>query len=92
MTAVVGLRLGATLAAAELARGGPVDDFVLWDPCASGRAFLREQAALSAFRRDRAADWGVEHVGESSGSPERVEEGSVEAPGAMFSACERSRT
>jgi hypothetical protein len=85
-TAVVGLRLGATLAAAELAQGGPVDDFVLWDPCASGRAFLREQAALSAFRRDRAADGGVEHVEESSGSPERVGDGSVEAPGAMFSA------
>jgi len=85
-TAVVGLRIGATLAAAELARGGPVDDFVLWDPCASGRAFLREQTALSAFRRDQAADWGVQRVGESPASPERSEAGSVEAPGAMFSA------
>jgi hypothetical protein len=85
-TAVVGLRLGATLAAAELARGGPVDDFVLWDPCVSGRAFLREQSALSAFRRDPAAGSGVQEVGESPGSPEETEEGSVEAPGAMFSA------
>jgi hypothetical protein len=85
-TAVVGLRIGATLAAAELARGGPVDDFVLWDPCASGRAFLREQTALAAFGRDQAAEWGVQHGGGSLGSPERREEGSVEAPGAMFSA------
>ena len=43
--AVVGLRLGATLAAAELAHGGGVDDLVLWDPCAKGKAFLREQRA-----------------------------------------------
>jgi alpha-beta hydrolase superfamily lysophospholipase len=85
-TAVVGLRIGATLAAAELARGGPVDDFVLWDPCVSGRAFLREQTAFSAFRRDLAAQWGVSQVGESPGSPEGSEAGSVEAPGAMFSA------
>jgi hypothetical protein len=85
-TAVVGLRIGATLAAAELARGGPVDDLVLWDPCASGRAFLREQSALSAFRRDQAGHPGVQEVGESPGSPEGIEEGSVEAPGAMFSA------
>jgi hypothetical protein len=85
-TAVVGLRIGATLAAAELAQGGPVDDFVLWDPCASGRAFLREQTALSAFRRDLATQWGVSQVGESPGSPECSEAGSVEAPGAMFSA------
>jgi hypothetical protein len=85
-TAVVGLRVGATLAAAELTRGGPVDDFVLWDPCASGRTFLREQTALSIFRRKQAVDWGDQHAGESLGSPAPIEEGSLEAPGAMFSA------
>ena len=37
--AVVGLRLGATLAASELGRGGEVDDLVLWDPCPTGKAF-----------------------------------------------------
>jgi alpha-beta hydrolase superfamily lysophospholipase len=85
-TAVVGLRLGATLAAAELARGGPVDDLVLWDPCATGRAFLREQTAFAAFRRSLAVEWGVQREGEALGAPKAVEEGSVEAPGAMFSA------
>jgi hypothetical protein len=85
-TAVVGLRIGATLAAAELARGGPVDDFVLWDACASGRAFLREQTALSAFRNDKAAEWRAQEGGTSPSSPEGIEEGSVEGPGAMFSA------
>ena len=53
--AVVGFRLGATLAATALTtepaggpgRGGPeVEALVLWDPCLSGRAFLREQKAI----------------------------------------------
>jgi alpha-beta hydrolase superfamily lysophospholipase len=44
----VGRRLGATLAARWWADGGHTGDgrLVLWDPCASGRAFLREQQAL----------------------------------------------
>ena len=84
--AVVGLRLGATLAAAELARGGPVDDLVLWDPCATGRAFLREQSALAAFRRDLAVQWGVLGKNDAVEGPAVSEAGSVEAPGATFSA------
>ena len=84
--AVVGLRLGATLAAAELARGGPVDDVVLWDPSATGRAFLREQSALSAFRRDLAVQWGVLGKNETVDVPKALEEGSIEAPGVAFSA------
>ncbi len=84
--AVVGLRLGATLAAGELARGGGVDDLVLWDPCATGRAFLREQRAMAALRRDLSIEWGVLREGEVLGSGEAGEVGSVEGPGAMFSA------
>ena len=64
---VVGLRLGATLAAAELARGGPVDDLVLWDPCATGRSFLREQIAFAAFRRQLAVEWGSRAEGQGAG-------------------------
>jgi len=43
--AVVGLRLGATLAADELG-GDPVDAVVLWDPCPTGRSFMRQQSML----------------------------------------------
>jgi alpha-beta hydrolase superfamily lysophospholipase len=84
--AVVGLRLGATLAAAELARGGGVDDLVLWDPCATGKAFLREQRVLSALWRDLALQGGTLRKGEVLGSGEPIEDGSVEGPGALFSA------
>ena len=82
---IVGLRLGATLAAAELARGGPVDDLVLWDSCPTGKAFLREQRALFAFRRQMAVEWGI---ATEEGIESRVDlqvEGLVEAPGAVFS-------
>jgi alpha-beta hydrolase superfamily lysophospholipase len=82
---VVGLRLGALLAAAELARGGPVDDLVLWDPCATGRSFLREQTAFAAFRRQLAVEWGVEPKAKGRESRPTPADGSVEAPGAVFS-------
>jgi len=66
---VVGLRMGATLAA-EILGSGPtvVDDLVLWDPCASGRSFLREQSALWKFAR------GAESAGD----------GSIETPGLVY--------
>ncbi|MCU1463953.1 MAG: Alpha/beta hydrolase family protein [Acidimicrobiales bacterium] len=44
--AVVGLRMGATLAAEVAQRDERLDALVLWDPCRSGRSFLREQRAL----------------------------------------------
>lgn len=47
MVAAVGMRIGATLAAFEATRD-PLDALVLWDPCRSGRAFLREVHALHA--------------------------------------------
>ncbi len=42
----VGLRLGATLLADVAAGHDTLDAVVLWDPCQSGKAFLREQVAL----------------------------------------------
>lgn len=84
--AVVGLRLGATLAASELGDELNVDDLVLWDPCATGKAFLREQRALWAFRRDQAIQWGTLREGEAWGSGDTNQDGSFEAPGVMFSA------
>jgi alpha-beta hydrolase superfamily lysophospholipase len=47
--AVVGMRIGATLAAVDASRREPLDALVLWDPCVSGRAFLRQQVALSGL-------------------------------------------
>ncbi|HXQ44594.1 MAG TPA: alpha/beta fold hydrolase [Acidimicrobiales bacterium] len=66
---VVGLRVGATVAACEAARGG-VDGIVLWDPCASGRSYLREQQALGLFSLGGKGD----------------DDGSVEIPGIVFAA------
>ncbi len=73
--AVVGMRLGATLAAAAVSGegqtpGAPIDGLVLWDPCASGRAYLRAQRALHAFSLENGA----------------TDDGSVEAPGVVYSA------
>ena len=65
--AVVGLRLGATLGVSALGRGEAVDDLVLWDPCLSGRAFLREQTAFAAFRRELAVEWGAAAPGRAEG-------------------------
>jgi alpha-beta hydrolase superfamily lysophospholipase len=42
----VGMRLGATLAAVQAADSEPFDTLVCWDPCLSGRTFLRESEAL----------------------------------------------
>ena len=55
---MVGMRLGANFAGAQLA-STPLDAVVLWDPCASGRSFLREQRALAFFagvRMDESPD------------------------------------
>jgi pimeloyl-ACP methyl ester carboxylesterase len=66
---VVGMRMGATLVA-EIFGSGPasINDLVLWDPCASGRTFLREQGALWAFAL------GSEGAGD----------GSIETPGLVY--------
>lgn len=48
--ALVGLRLGAALAAQAAARLGGVESLVLWAPCTSGRALTRELRAASAYR------------------------------------------
>jgi alpha-beta hydrolase superfamily lysophospholipase len=84
--AVVGLRIGATLAAAELNRGGAVDDFVLWDPCVTGRVFLREQRALWAILRDQATEWGLLGEGEVWGAGPGADDGATQGPGVVFSA------
>jgi alpha-beta hydrolase superfamily lysophospholipase len=44
--ALVGVRLGATLALAHAAERGDIDSLVLWSPCVSGAAFVTENAKL----------------------------------------------
>jgi alpha-beta hydrolase superfamily lysophospholipase len=55
---LVGMRVGALLAAVEAARLGSVDAVVLWDPCGSARSFVREQMALQRIRSDVYRDPG----------------------------------
>jgi alpha-beta hydrolase superfamily lysophospholipase len=66
--ALLGMRMGALMAAAEAERRGGVDALVLWDPCLSGSSFLREQRAFLKL---------------SLGGAEPPD-GSVEAPGMAF--------
>jgi pimeloyl-ACP methyl ester carboxylesterase/O-antigen/teichoic acid export membrane protein len=47
----VGMRLGATILGASASRNPlKLKSMVLWDPCVTGRAYLRERAALEATR------------------------------------------
>jgi pimeloyl-ACP methyl ester carboxylesterase len=74
-TVAVGLRMGALLAMVELRRRGGADAAVLWDPCVSGRSFMRQQEALRRMV-DRGAirqDGSVECLGTVL-SPEAVAE------------------
>ncbi len=52
--AIVGMRIGGTFAGLRSALD-PVDALVLWDPCISGRTFLREQLALGLLIREKDA-------------------------------------
>lgn len=79
---LVGLRLGATLAALEAAADGSVTALALWDPCVNGKAFLREQQALTALSIG---------PGRSSGkTDQRAEPGPVELLGWVLGPGERS--
>ncbi len=69
--ALVGMRIGATLAAEAARRDGGVGELVLWDPTVSGRAFLSEQRILAAL-------W--------VGAAEERQDGSVEIPGLVLEA------
>lgn len=48
--ALIGVRLGATLAAAAAAERSDVDALALYGPCLSGRTYVREQKALGLTR------------------------------------------
>jgi alpha-beta hydrolase superfamily lysophospholipase len=59
--ALLGIRLGGTLAIEAARRLGGVDSLLLWAPCASGKAFARELQAVG----HQDADGGVHAMGES---------------------------
>jgi len=67
---LIGMRVGALLAAVAAARLGSIDAVVLWDPCESGRAFVRHEAALLRLLSD-----------DDHGSVD-----GIELPGCVFSA------
>ena len=72
--AAAGMRLGASFAAAYC-NLEPVDALVLWDPCSSGRSFLREQHLLGLVAgRGQDQESGVLAVPGFSGSAEMLEE------------------
>ncbi|MGA3353929.1 MAG: alpha/beta hydrolase family protein [Acidimicrobiales bacterium] len=56
---IVGMRLGANFTSVQIDLE-PVDAVVLWDPCPTGRSFLREQRALALFAGVRVADNDVD--------------------------------
>jgi alpha-beta hydrolase superfamily lysophospholipase len=61
--AAVGMRLGGTLAATQAAASTPFSALVCWDPCLSGRTFLREGEALYGFGEAvTAPDDGLRHT------------------------------
>lgn len=47
-TSILGLRFGATLAMSAAASFGGVDSAILWAPCSSGGAYLREMRVVGA--------------------------------------------
>jgi alpha-beta hydrolase superfamily lysophospholipase len=69
--ALVGMRMGALLAAEAAASTPSVEALVLWDPCPSGRAFVKHQRAMQLLRFGAVA---------ASGGDEEVP-GTVDLPG-----------
>jgi pimeloyl-ACP methyl ester carboxylesterase len=75
---MVGMRLGGAVAATWASLHEPLDALVLWDPSASGQAFLREQRALGMLRRTTAAD------AEGDLASAEKSTGGVEIPGFVY--------
>ncbi|MEY2422434.1 MAG: hypothetical protein QOI95_2501 [Acidimicrobiaceae bacterium] len=67
---LVGMRLGATLAAAAAAEREDIRAVVLWDPCISGRSFIRESKML--------------HIVGVGADEHPIDDGAFEAAGHVF--------
>ena len=70
----VGMRMGSLLATTVSASGTALDQLVLWDPCVSGRTFLREERALGSVLAG-----GIKVTS-------LLPNGSVETPGIVYDA------
>lgn len=74
---LVGVRMGAALAAAAAAGRSDVDAVVLWNPCASGRLYAREMKMFRQF---------AEQSGELRARPKAEGDASEESGGFLFTA------
>ncbi|MBX3231222.1 MAG: GNAT family N-acetyltransferase [Labilithrix sp.] len=70
-----GIRMGATIAAAAAAERGDVERLVLWNPCATGRAYARE---MKMFRQY------AESTGELQTRPNALADGDEESGGFLL--------
>jgi len=66
---VVGMRLGAALAARAVASGLSAEDLVLWEPVLSGRKYLAEMDALDRHELERLLHEGPSGDAELGGYP-----------------------
>ncbi len=83
--ALVGMRMGAVLAARAAETCGTVANLVLWDPCGSGREFLREQSALFRllYGKTRPENGGTEVAGYVLTAETKEELSALAAPTAL---------
>lgn len=72
---IFGVRMGATLALKAAAERGDVERLVLWNPCASGRAYARELRAFRLF---------AEQTGELAALKKAEDDKSDESGGFLF--------
>ena len=71
-----GVRMGATLALTAAAERGDIERLVLWNPCASGKAYVREMKLFRLF---------AEQTGELAARPKPEGDASEESAGFLFS-------
>ena len=70
-----GVRIGATIALSAAAERGDVERLVLWNPCPSGKAYVRELKAFRLF---------AEQTGEVDARPKAEGDASEESGGFLF--------